>query len=643
MENNFNILIFIAGFALIALASKEIGNFFKKMYLPLISGFLFAGIIAGPFILGLIPAEAIEHLRFVDEISLAIIAFAAGSELYLRDLRSRFKSIAWGTIGQLIFTFSFGSLAIIILADFIPFIQAMPRAGRIAVAILAGAILIARSPSSAIAIVNELRAKGPFTQTVLGLTMIMDVVVITLFAINSSIADALLTSLGFDLTFLVLLMAELLMSLVFGFVLGRILQFILARRVNNSIKMGLILLIGYGIFVLSAIIRVVSHAQLSYEVFLEPLLICMVGSFVVTNYSNFRDEFLNILHRIGPPIYIAFFTLTGASLALDILAETWPIALTLFGVRLAGIFVGSFSGGMLAGDPMNHNRVGWMAYITQAGVGLGLAKEVAVEFPEFGTAFATVIISVIVLSQIIGPPFIKWAINYVGEAHTRADLHEFDGVRDAIIFGLEGGALALARQLQAHGWQVKIASTSTSHNGLRIETSDVDILPITDLTLETLHQLNAEQAEAIITMLSDDENYRICELVYEHFGTETLVVRLNNRANFDRFHELGALIVDPATAIVSLLDHLVRSPSAASLLLGTDESQDIIDIEVRDPSLHGVAVRDLHLPLDTIILSINRQGHTIISHGYTRLELGDHVTVVGSFKSLDEVILRFEE
>jgi len=190
---------------------------------------------------------------------------------------------------------------------------------------------------------------------------------------------------------------------------------------------------------------------------------------------------------------------------------------------------------------------------------------------------------------------------------------------------------------------VKIASTSTSHNGLRIETSDVDILPITDLTLETLHQLNAEQAEAIITMLSDDENYRICELVYEHFGTETLVVRLNNRANFDRFHELGALIVDPATAIVSLLDHLVRSPSAASLLLGTDESQDIIDIEVRDPSLHGVAVRDLHLPLDTIILSINRQGHTIISHGYTRLELGDHVTVVGSFKSLDEVILRFEE
>ena len=641
MELNQNIVIFAASFAVIVLASKQIGQFFVKVKLPLISGFLFAGMITGPFILGLISIEATESLRFVDEISLAFIAFAAGSELYLKELRSRFKSITWVMLGNIIVIPILGGLGILFLADFIPFMQAMPVTNRIAIAILAGAILVARSPSSAIALVNELRAKGPFTQTVLGVTMVTDVAVIILFAINSSIADALLTSLGFDLSFISLLLVELFISLAIGYILGKILHFILAFYIPGFVKIGLILLAGYGVFILSAVIRDMSHTLLSFEIFLEPLLICMIGSFVVTNYSDYRTEFLKIVHDVGPPIYIAFFTLTGAALALDILVETWPIALALFFIRLGAIALGSFCGGVLAGDPMNYNRVSWMTYITQAGVSLGLAKEVAVEFPEFGTAFATTIISVIVLSQIVGPPFFKWAINKIGEAHTRAETPEFDGERDVIIFGLEGQSLALTRQLGRHGWQVKIATRNPTYHRTEIEDADFDIYPISGLTLETLRHLEAEHADAIVTLLSDEENYQICELVYEHFGIETMVVRLNNRANFERFHELGALIVDPSTAMVSLLEHFVISPSATSLLLGLEADQEIIDVEVHDPSLHGLPLRNLRLPLDTLILSIHRNGQMIISHGYTRLELGDRVTVVGSPASLDEVLLRF--
>ncbi len=641
MENYRYILVFGAGFAIIALASGQIGQFFTKIKLPLISGFLFAGIITGPFVLDLIPAEAVEHLRFVDEVSLAVIAFAAGSELYLKELRSRFRSITWVTIGLVVSTFTLSSSIVFILADFIPFMQAMPVTSRIAVSILAGAILVARSPSSAIAIVNELRARGPFTQTALGVTVVMDVVVIVLFAFNSSVADALLTNLDFNLSFIFLLLAELSISLGLGYVLGKILQLILACRTNSLTKAGMILAVGYGVFVLSGTIRSTSHTQLSFEVFLEPLLICMIGSFVVTNYTPYRDEFLKIMHDIGPPVYIAFFTLTGASLALDILVKTWPIALALFVARLGAIFIGSFSGGVVAGDPMSHNRIGWMSYVTQAGVGLGLAKEVAVEFPEWGAAFATVIISVIVLNQIVGPPLFKWAINRVGESNLRAETPEFDGAHNVIIFGLEGQSLALAHQLRSHGWQVKIAFRKANYLE-EITNSDIEICPISDLTVDMLHQLGAKKTEAVVTLLSDEENYLICELIYEHFGTKEVVVRLNDRANFHYFHGLGALVVNPATAIVSLFDHLVRSPSAASLLLGMEANQDIIDLEVCNPNLHGVALRDLRLPLDTIVLSVYRAGRLLISHGYTRLKIGDRVTVVGSLESLDKVMLRFE-
>ena len=90
------------------------------------------------------------------ELSLAFIAFAAGSELYLKELRSRFKSIKFVTIGLVISTFTLGSLTVFILADFIPFMQGLPVASRIAISILTGAILVARSPSSAIAVITYL-------------------------------------------------------------------------------------------------------------------------------------------------------------------------------------------------------------------------------------------------------------------------------------------------------------------------------------------------------------------------------------------------------------------------------------------------------------------------------------------------------
>ncbi|HRV93117.1 MAG TPA: cation:proton antiporter [Anaerolineae bacterium] len=641
MAHYQSIALFVVAFAVVALAARQVGDIFAHFKLPKITGYLFTGLLTGPFILNIISEEAVESLRFVDEVSLAFIAFAAGSELYLPDLQGRLKSIGWVTAGLVFFTLIMATSAVFFMADFIPIMQGMLGTEQLAVAILAGSILVARSPASAIAIINELRAKGPFTQTALGVTVIMDVFVIVIFAISSSVADALLTDVTFDFSFVLLLIVNLSMAVILGGILAKVLSITLAAKLERVPKTTIILLFGFGVFVLSTFIREYSHEHFPFEILIEPLLVCLIASFMVNNYSKSRGEFREIIEKTGPIIYIAFFTLTGDSLELDILIATWPIALVLFGTRLAAIMLGSFTGGVIAGDPMKHNRLKWMAFVTQAGVALGLAKEVAVEFPELGTAFATMIISVVVLNEIVGPLFFKYAINQVGEAHIRKT-QVFDGVRDAILFGHDGPTLALAQQLCAHNWVVKVASTNPNFNSAGIDQCDFTIHHISDLSLETLHRLDAHKAEVIVAMLPDEDSYQVCELAYENFGTETLVVRLNDPQNYKRFRELGALIVDPRTAIVGLLVHFVRSPAVAPMLLGAAENQDIIDIEVRDPSLHGVRVRDLRLPLDTLILSILREGHTLITHGHTRLQLGDRVTVVGSIKSLDEVLLRFD-
>lgn len=159
--------------------------------------------------------------------------------------------------------------------------------------------------------------------------------------------------------------------------------------------------------------------------------------------------------------------------------------------------------------------------------------------------------------------------------------------------------------------------------------------------MDELRQCGIEDAGAIITMLSDEENFWICELVHTHCGMVNLVVKMNDRVNYDRFRELGAHIVSPSTAVVSLLDHFVRSPSAVSLLLGMDEHQGVVELEVQNPNLKGVAVRELSLPLDILILSVRRKEQLLLTHGDTRLKIGDWVTVVGSQESLHALKLRF--
>ncbi len=634
-------ILFLAAFAIIVLASRQIGDYLSRIKLPLITGFLLTGMLAGPFVLEIMPAAALEKLRFLDELSLAYIALAAGAELIVRQLRTRFKAIRYNIFTQVVSIFTLGSLAFFLVSAFIPFINEIPPAYRWAVAILAGAILVERSPVSAIAVVSELRAKGPFTKTALGVTVIMDVAVITLFSITVSVAGTVLAEQGFDLGFILLILVELTLSAGLGFLLGQLIPLILSMRSDKRVKTVLILGSGYAVFLLSSVLRHVTQIHLGFEIMFEPMLACMIGSFIAANFSPYRTELMKVLHDIGPLVYVVFFTLTGASLQLDVLSQCWVAVLTLFAVRAAGIFAGAFAGGLLAGEPMKHNRIAWMAYITQAGVGLGLAKHVSVEFPQWGPIFTTLIIAVIVINLIVGPPLFKWALQISREAHLKSGPQAFDGIRDAIIFGVEGESLALARLLQSNHWEVKMVADPEQSVHPAAHVSDMEIHSVPDLSMAAFNKLGVAQADSIVAMLSDEQNHRICELVYEHFGTRNVVVRLNNRAYLKRFHELGALVVDPGTAMVNLLDQFVRSPSAATLLLGLEPGREVIEFELRNPDLHDLPIRDLVLPLDIHILSIRRKGQFMVTMGFTQLQLGDWLTVMGSRSSLEQMMLQF--
>ncbi|MCK5170384.1 MAG: cation:proton antiporter, partial [Bacteroidales bacterium] len=411
------ILIILFAFIWVVIASNQVAKFFQKIKFPLITGFLLSGILIGPYGLDLIHIDSIGKLDFINYTSLAFIAFAAGAELYLKEIRNSIKSIVWNTFGQLVVTFVLGSLTMYYIADIVPFMKGMSHESKIAVSILTGTIFVARSPSSAIAVISEMRAKGPFTKTAISVTVIKDVLVIFLFTICLSIANVLIHGTSFHLDFIVYLIFELILTFIFGFILAKIIEGLLAVPISAYIKAIFILILGFGVYELSHFLRDNTFSFLPFELLIEPLLVCIIASFWITNYSKMRLDFHKIIEDAGPLVYAAFFTLTGATMSIDILINTWTIALIIFFVRLITRIIGAFIGSSLAKDPKLHRRIGWMPYVTQAGVGLALAFEVAEGFPDWGGQFVTIIIAVIVLNQLVGPPLFKWAIKLVGESH----------------------------------------------------------------------------------------------------------------------------------------------------------------------------------------------------------------------------------
>ena len=638
MDTQF--IILLIGFTVVAIAGHEIAKVFQKIKFPLITGLIITGIIAGSSVLNFIPSESLPKLNFLNDIALAIIAFSAGAELYLKELRSRINSIKWMTIGQLIITLLLSSFVIYHTTIYIPFMTDLSTNVRAIISILFGVIFVARSPSSAIAVINELRANGPFTKTAMGVTVVKDVLVIILFAICFAIAKAIINGEELGITFLLFLAVELILSFGFGVLLGKFLQVPLSLKINKHIKGIVIILLGYGVYLFAAYVKANTSSIFHHEIILEPLLICIIGSFYITNYSKNRIEFVELLENISPTIYIIFFTLTGASLSLQTLVEVFWIAIALFTLRVFTMIIGGVFGVVAAKDDKKYMLISWMPYITQAGVALGLTTLIATEFPGWGYEFQTIIIAIIVLNQLVGPPLFKMAINFVGESHLKHKMPDFDGIRDAVIFGLESQSIALAMSLKQHGWNPKIISISEEFEG---NNNDFEVVSVDDISLKSFKKIGLEKAEAIVCLMSDKENFEISELVYEHIGTKDIIVRYNGSRPFlDKFNSLGVRVMDPSSAMINLLDHFVRSPNATSILLGLDTSQDSIDVEIRNKDIHGMTLRDLRFPTDVIVLSVMRKGQVIISHGYTRLRLGDIVTLVGTKESVDNVRFKLE-
>ena len=391
------------------------GYFGALVKLPGITGYMLAGLVLGPHVLGTFEQQTVVDLGFINSLALAFIAFCAGGELRWDEIKSKIKSITLLLAGMTLVVLIGVTLLVFACSPFIPFMKDQPLAARLAIASIFGVISTASSPSSAIAIISETRAKGPYTETVLAVTVARDVVVIVLFATVISLSQVLIRpDSSLSLGFIPHLLGEITAAFVLGYFLGRGVIY-LARNVGVELP---IIIAGMGFLVIKFCHTLSAELHEAYEltINLEPLLMCMAAGFTVQNFSGRGDRFLHSMERVSLPIYVAFFAITGASIQLDILKDGWKLGLLIVVARLATSCVGAYWSGRLAGDTPLICKSYWLGFVTQAGVSLGLLAEVVRRFPEIGVPIQTILIAAITVNQIIGPIALKLALDRVGES-----------------------------------------------------------------------------------------------------------------------------------------------------------------------------------------------------------------------------------
>jgi len=407
---------FSLGFVM--LASYMSAQILRIVRLPLISGYIIVGILAGPYVSSFLTNDMITGFGFINDIALSFIALTAGGALHLQMLKKRRKVIILHILFLTVVVFGFVFLFFVFMGNHFSLTRNLTSIQIIAFAVLIGVVAVARSPSSAIAIISESRASGPFTETVLGVTVAMDVLIIILFTIALTTARIIVGgSEMMDTQVFVAISTELVISFFLGASLGKGIAFYI-DHIRHDLPLFLLFL-AFGVSKLSLWLNVSMENHFDVYLHLKPLLICMSAGFTVQNFSKMGSYFMDSLDRISLPVYVLFFSLAGASLNFEALYVCWFLALCLAAIRVIGIFCATWLAGTISKEPPHYNRSAWMAYLTQAGVAIGLAQMAEREFPGIGVYLTTVILALIFVNQVVGPVTFKAVLNLVGEAKIR--------------------------------------------------------------------------------------------------------------------------------------------------------------------------------------------------------------------------------
>lgn len=382
------VLLTIGGLLLVGLLTSEVG---QRTRLPRVTLLILFGVAVGPSGFDLLPKAFQDWYEFLASTALTMVALLLGGKLSLATLRSNGKTIFAVSIAVVTLTALLVGTGLIAIGTPVP------------LALLLAGIATATAPAATQDVVRQARAKGPFTDTLLGVVAVDDAWGLVVFSILLVMAKAIagdgtLAILGYGLW-------ELGGSLAIGAAVGLPAAFLTGRlKPGEPIQaeaLGLVFLC----------------AGLAIWLGVSFLLAGIVAGAIVVNLAKHHTRPFHEIEHIEWPFMVLFFVLAGASLRLESLYDIGLIGLAYLVLRIIARMLGGWIGSRVADIPILHRRWIGLALIPQAGVALGMALVAADHFPDLEEMLLAVTIGTTIVFEVVGPILTQLALRKVGEGN----------------------------------------------------------------------------------------------------------------------------------------------------------------------------------------------------------------------------------
>ena len=383
------------------------GRSVRALRLPSIIGFMIAGVLAGPSLLNILSDSFQEHLSFITEIALGVVALSIGLELSFASLRQQGKGIIVIILSESLLAFAAVTAGVYALTRDLP------------MALLFGAIAPASAPAGTVAIIHETKARGSLTKALYAVVGFDDGLGIIIFGFAAAIARALLqmdqgqaaTGVG---SMVLKPLFEVGASLLIGIV-AALVYCPLARRLQESRD---VFILAFALVLVTAGIAAAAHGSL--------ILTNMIFGLIIVNTQphSFTERLRRELTEIMPLLFVLFFALAGANLHIAVLPSLGLLGTVYAVCRTGGLVLGARVGGALGNMESKIQKYLGLGILSQAGVAIGLALIVKHDFSNLGPAGArlgaqiiTTITATCIFFEILGPICTRIALERAGETN----------------------------------------------------------------------------------------------------------------------------------------------------------------------------------------------------------------------------------
>lgn len=583
----------------------------RMLKIPSIVFLLFAGIILGPEIAGIILPERFgSGFELLVGLSVAIIVFDGGLDIDIRQLRTIQKSIFnLVTIGVAI-TVLLSSIAAYFILD-IPF----------SIALLFGALISATGPTVITPLIRQVRVNTKVASTLQVESVLNDGTSVIIAAV---VFEWIVTSLA-GIEAVEFLLTRLLTGILFGMLSGIILILILRRFPLLTEQYARL----FTISILFAAFIGAENIGKQSGIMAMAVLGIFIGSSDVPHkkiIKDFKEDISIILLSI---IFILLSTLIDFDYIKAVgFKGIILVLLLMLIIRPLAVFASTHASNLKLGEKTFISAMGPRGVVPAS-----MAVYFSFKLRDIGFISES--------TGLLGLIFITIVMTVVMTGISARFIAKRTGVIPMEILVVGGGGVGrtLAERFIKRGDNVVIIDNQEENCKKAMEIG-IKAIDGDAEGIDVLKRAGIEHAKYLVaTTDQDNTNLLVCQIAKTKFGftEDMLVARVNKPENLQSFRDIGIRSISPTIATAVMLDGMVGHPDLFSMCEVSGEG-DIVEIKVLNKRVIGKAIKDIRLPQDSLIVMIRRDNRSLIAHPDTKLQEGDYVTIIGKLEAVREAV-----